>query len=239
MAWVAGIDGCRSGWIAVLLNIETRETRYRELPDQVSTVLDLAEKPKVIAIDVPIGLLDKAKCGGRVCDSRAREILGQPRARSVFSPPIRRALLCKTYREALASNRDSSIDRVGISVQCFCLFPKIRQVDEWIDTKKQKNVREVHPELCFYEMNGQRSMKHGKKRNEGLRERRELLANRGYQGVIVDTLANILRKAVAEDDILDACAACWTAERILRREARPIPQNPPRDRKGLRMEMVC
>ena len=40
------------------------------------------------------------------------------------------------------------------------------------------------------------------------------------------------------DDLLDAFAALWTAERILRGEAITVPKVPPEDRYGLRMEMV-
>jgi predicted RNase H-like nuclease len=43
---------------------------------------------------------------------------------------------------------------------------------------------------------------------------------------------------VARDDIIDALAALWTAERIARGEARMLPPQPPVDEMGLRMEMV-
>jgi predicted RNase H-like nuclease len=47
------------------------------------------------------------------------------------------------------------------------------------------------------------------------------------------------RKAdVADDDILDAFAALWTAERIVRSEAATLPEHPPRDAHGLPMEIV-
>jgi hypothetical protein len=44
---------------------------------------------------------------------------------------------------------------------------------------------------------------------------------------------------VADDDILDAFAALWTAERIAPGEAVTLPEVPPRDRHGLPMEMVA
>jgi predicted RNase H-like nuclease len=43
---------------------------------------------------------------------------------------------------------------------------------------------------------------------------------------------------VARDDILDAMAACWTAERIVSGEALCLPDDPPRDARGLRMEIL-
>ena len=45
------------------------------------------------------------------------------------------------------------------------------------------------------------------------------------------------KNSVAADDILDAHAACWTAERILKGEAVQIPPTPEIDAKGLQMEM--
>jgi predicted RNase H-like nuclease len=43
---------------------------------------------------------------------------------------------------------------------------------------------------------------------------------------------------VADDDLLDAFAALWTAERISNGTARTVPAAPLEDRFGLRMEMV-
>jgi predicted RNase H-like nuclease len=39
----------------------------------------------IIAVDVPIGLLDAYEVGGRACDRAARKLLGVPRASSVFT----------------------------------------------------------------------------------------------------------------------------------------------------------
>jgi predicted RNase H-like nuclease len=43
---------------------------------------------------------------------------------------------------------------------------------------------------------------------------------------------------VGHDDILDAFAALWSAERVLRGDARTLPCRPPVDQRGLRMEIV-
>ena len=47
-----------------------------------------------------------------------------------------------------------------------------------------------------------------------------------------------LKKHVADDDILDAIAALWTADRAARGKAETLPENPPMDSTGLRMEIV-
>ena len=41
----------------------------------------------------------------------------------------------------------------------------------------------------------------------------------------------------ANDDLLDALAVLWTAERYLRNEAQPLPGETERDERGLRMEI--
>jgi predicted RNase H-like nuclease len=224
MTWVAGIDGCRAGWFAILRNANSRETRYHGPFPHISNIRDIPEKLFIIAVDIPIGLLDHAEVGGRNCDREARAILGQPRARSVFSPPVRSALSCGKYENALAANRASSAAFVGISMQCFALFEKIREVDGWMDAEKQLLIREVHPEMCFLKMHGGVSIPYGKKERQGLNFRRELLVKEGFSGVIENSKRKTLRREVQEDDILDACAACWTAERIALNRACVVPK---------------
>jgi predicted RNase H-like nuclease len=238
MAWVAGVDACRGGWFVTLLDTESESARQGRVLEHLSEVCDLPENPQVIAIDIPIGLLSAARRGGRECDQIARSMLRHPRASSVVSPPVRAALRHKVYSLALAENRRSSTDNIGISQQCFGLFEKIREVDEWIDTHKQKLVREVHPELCFYEMDGGRPMRYGKRDARGLQQRRALLYGAGFRNMIENALAQTRRSEVGEDDILDACAASWTAARILNNTGSVIPDSDAvLDSKVLRMQM--
>jgi predicted RNase H-like nuclease len=196
----------------------------------------MAERPVVIAIDIPIGLLDKAERGGRGCDRRARELLGWPRRNSVFSPPVRKALQQKTFTAALRVNRMSSRENIGLSKQCFALFEKIREVDEAMTPALQGRVKEVHPELCFYELNGGEAIMHSKKSNEGFNARKPLLERLGFSQPM-EEMMSYARKNVARDDILDACVACWAAERIQQCSGIRIPEAPPKDGRHLIMEM--
>ena len=221
----AGVDGCHAGWFAVLRNANTREIRHQGPVPHISNLLDIPERLSIIAVDIPIGLLDRAEVGGRNCDREARALLGQPRARSVFSPPVRSALSRGKYEGALAANRASSEAFVGISMQCFALFEKIREVDGWVvDAEKQLRIREVHPELCFWKMHGEVSIPYSKKRRQGRNLRRELLIKEGFGGVIESAKRETLRRNVREDDILDACAACWTAVRIALNKSCVVPK---------------
>lgn len=237
MAWVAGVDGCRAGWLAIVRDKDSRFACHKLLR-RISEISALPEGPQIITIDIPIGLLDKAQQRGRDCDRMARSILGPKRASSVFSPPVRAALCLTEYKQALAENRRSSSANVGISRQCFALFKKIAEVDSWIDPQKQQLVREVHPELCFYAVNGGEPMPHGKKSEQGLRDRRKLMDQEGFGSAIDKAIAETHRSEASVDDVLDACVACWTAERILRKTEQVIPGNAPKDSKGLTMEMV-
>src|SRR5450759_4209884 len=100
MAIIAGVDGCVAGWIVVQRDTESGRSSWCMAPDFLS-VLDVTRGAGVVAVDIPIGLLDAAVPGGRACDLMARALLGPKRASSVFPPPVRAALDCLTYPEAL------------------------------------------------------------------------------------------------------------------------------------------
>jgi predicted RNase H-like nuclease len=83
-------------------------------------------------------------------------------------------------------------------------------------------------------MNGRRPMDHYKKTGPGEAERLALLSE-----AFADDLSAIHSPIGAgRDDLVDACAAAWTAARFARGEAGRLPEDPPLDSRGLRMEMV-
>ena len=235
MSWVAGVDGCRGGWFAVLHDVESGEVRCRVVAD-VRAVLGLPEAPRVVAIDMIIGLPDQAERGGRACDRAARALLGRPRASSVFSPPTRAAVEQPDYRAALAANRAGDPRAPGISIEAFHLFPKIREVDRALTSALQERVYEGHPELSFYEIGGGRAVRPGKRTAEGRAERVALLEAAGFAD-FRESVKKFTGRGVQADDIVDAYAVCWTARRILTGDAVRIPEPPPHDARGLRMEM--
>lgn len=88
MGWVAGVDGCRSGWFAIFSKLSNDIMHWDVFPTLEAVIShDLA--PIIVAVDIPIGLLDAAKRGGRDCDIEARKRLGSRRGSSVFPPPVR------------------------------------------------------------------------------------------------------------------------------------------------------
>ena len=235
MPWIAGVDGCRSGWFVVLHDADGGDVRGRVVPD-VQFILELPEGPDVIAIDMIIGLPDRAERGGRACDRAARALLGRPRASSVFSPPTRAALRETDYRAALAANRAGERDAPGISIEAFHLFPKIREVDRAMTPALQERLYEGHPELSFYELNGRRAVRPGKRTAEGWAERMALLEAAGFADVR-GSVKKFTGGGAQADDILDAFALCWTARRLAAGDAVRLPEPPPHDARGLRMEI--
>jgi predicted RNase H-like nuclease len=96
----------------------------------------------------------------------------------------------------------------------------------------------VHPEVSFYFLAGERPLQHSKKSGVGREERRKLLEPL-FGEWLQATLAERARRTSAEDDVLDAFVALWTAERIAAGAARTIPSTPQRDAFGLRMEIAA
>jgi predicted RNase H-like nuclease len=79
---LAGVDGCRGGWIAVI--DEGERLNSRVFPDWSQPMTEL-ERATLIGVDIPIGLPGK---GSRACDLEARRRLGRPRGSSVFPAPV-------------------------------------------------------------------------------------------------------------------------------------------------------
>ncbi len=81
-------------------------------------------------------------------------------------------------------------------------------------------------------------MEHSKKRKAGRDERRELLEP-DFGPSVEAAVAAYSELKCTEDDILDAFAALWTAERIESGKAQALPCSPLEDPFGLRMEIVA
>lgn len=231
---VCGVDGCPAGWVVTFLDCRTRALSFAIAPD-FGSLLAMTEPAVMVAVDIPIGLLDAAAPRGRACDREARHLLG-PRSSSVFSPPVYGALRAATYREAVATNRASSKHGLGLSKQCYALFPRLREVHAMMTPELQKRIKEVHPELCFRAMNAETPLVHAKRTVEGINLRLRLLDGAGFPRPH-QHLSVFAKSTAAPDDVLDAMAAAWTAARLQRGTAQRIPREMISDRRGLQMEM--
>jgi predicted RNase H-like nuclease len=146
-------------------------------------------------------------------------------------------LTAEGWDAACAIGRE--VEGKAISKQAWGIFEKICEVDVLLSERPelQARVREVHPELCFWAWGGN-VLQHSKKRVEGREQRKRLVETYFGKASFEDVRARFSRAEVGSDDILDAFAALWTAERILRREARWVPEELRTDTRGLRMEIV-
>jgi predicted RNase H-like nuclease len=193
----------------------------------------LESQGEVICIDIPIGLLDRP--GQRGCDVEARRILGPGRAASVFPAPSRRALAFADYEAASGTNFE--LTGRHLNRQSFNVGGKVREVDGAMKAGMQDRVREVHPELCFWALNGRKAMRLNKKTTAG-REVRWRVLRRVFEGLGSNpTVPRELKGLCGADDYVDALVAAWTAACVARGEARRIPEEPEVDERELRMEM--
>jgi predicted RNase H-like nuclease len=234
-AWLVGVDGCPSGWVAAFVRPSGDDMQVRI----VSRFADLAAGcPAIIAVDMPIGLPERTGQGGRAAENAVRPLLGA-RQSSVFSVPARAALDAPDYRSACTTALATSDPPRKISKQLFMLVPRIREVDAALraDAELAARTHEVHPELAFWRLNGGRALSEpkkikGKPYAPGLAQRRALLIAAGFPRPVVEGPPP---KGAGPDDLLDALACAAVARRIRAGVARPFPDPPPRDAHGLPM----
>lgn len=243
---VAGADGCRAGWIAVIER--PGEPLSTAVIPSFAGLLSALPADAVVAVDMPIGLPEHCHQGGRGPESLVRPLLGG-RQSSVFSIPSRPAVYAaaggdgteegwlEAHRAACAASRATSTPPRGVAIQAFGLFSKIREIDALLrdDPALADRVIESHPELAFWRLNGRQPLSLPKKvKNRvhppGMQERRALLVADGFDPAFVG------RKPPAgagEDDFLDALAVLTVARRHASGMVERFPDPPLRDAHGL------
>ncbi|MGF9756130.1 DUF429 domain-containing protein [Microvirga sp. 0TCS3.31] len=235
--WIAGIDGCRAGWIAVLLRVSDPHTHRIMTAPTLAAIADTPEQPAVIAVDMPIGLPEHTEGSGRLPEQLIRPLLGQ-RQSSVFAIPSRRAVEAENYGEACAVAAATSEPPRKVSRQGFAIFPKIREIDALLRTRPDliARVYEVHPELAFWALNGRKALDQPKKVKgtpyaPGMALRRALLSRSGF--LPLSLIHAPPPRGAAQDDLLDALAGLTVALDIARGGGQPFPDPPGRDAHGL------
>ncbi|MGO4840025.1 DUF429 domain-containing protein, partial [Rhizobiaceae sp. 2RAB30] len=86
---VAGVDGCKAGWVAVIR--APGQAAYACVVGSFAALVEMLPGDAVIAVDMPIGLPDISSHGGRGPETLVRRFLGA-RQSSVFSIPSRAAV---------------------------------------------------------------------------------------------------------------------------------------------------
>lgn len=244
---VAGVDGCTGGWICVS-RASGEVFPSVEVFASFAALASSLDAKAIIAVDMPIGLPEKAGLGGRGAEQAVRPYL-KARQSSVFSVPSRAAVFAEpgpfeNESDRLAAHKRASAIAMAtsdpprkISIQAFGLFAKIRELDVWLreDMSRSNRVFESHPEFAFTILNGCKPMAlpkkiKGKVNPEGMAERRGFLASRGFSA---DFLKRSPPRGANSDDFLDACAMLLVAERLAAGVANAYPSPPARDAFGL------
>jgi threonine dehydratase len=235
--WIAGVDGCPVGWIVARAPIDGARRIDIAIHARFESILNRADPPLFVAVDMPIGLPARIAEGGRGPERLVRAHLGARRS-SVFAIPSRDAVEAPDYASACAIAAATSEPPRLVSKQAFMLFRRIREIDlllrkaaPEIDPPWRRRVFEAHPELAFWRLNAEQALLHPKKLKgrpnpDGLRERRGILR---AAGVPTRVLTGLPPRGAGADDLLDALALLCIARRILEGKARPFPDPPGRD----------
>lgn len=222
---VAGVDGCRGGWIVVEARADLSLVELHVAPSWNA----ITSTARVIAVDMPIGL---SSDGVRQCEVEARKLLAGCASR-VFRTLPRAALRFAQNDWEKANQWAKWAGFGGISKQ---IRPKIKEIDRAIAAADQSRVHEAHPELAFARLNGGRPLD-SKHTAAGLMARQELLRRAGFTNF--DRWLRALRGNGAKaDDLYDACVLVLTARNILRGEGREVPAAEQRDSRGLKMAIA-
>lgn len=220
---VAGVTPVAKGWL--LAGAKHHAATFMPEPPRVfRTFLEvLNERPAyaTMVVNAPIGYRDEIGDPPRTSDLVARALLGNRRT-TVATAPTRTHL--------------SSDERVltGLDAITIQRLSQLREVYREMSPFRQRSLYSGHPELSFYQLNGDAPLRYSKLRDEGREERLELLQSR-IQNISVIVQSDV---AVPIKHLYDAAALMWTARRVNGKAAKRIPFDAEWDSEGLRTEFV-
>jgi predicted RNase H-like nuclease len=224
---VAGVDGCPGGWVAAVVT-DGRLDGWQLVGDPTAFA-PLGER---VCVDIPIGLPDR----GRRSLERAARLRLPGRGSTIFPTPVRAVLGAASYAEACSISR-ACCDGLAVSRQTWLITPKIASVDAALAAAPalDDSVGEAHPELAFAAMGGQ--VLAPKRTAAGRVARLDVLA-RWLGDDVLPLLPRRLGTA-RPDDLLDALACAWVAQRWARGQAEVIADpGVPEDSTGRPMRIL-
>ena len=247
-----GVDGCPCGWFSVGFSA-TGEYELRAFLE-FRDLLTHFRRARLILVDIPIGLMagDESR-GQRPCDTEARRRLTRTRRSSVFRPPARETVQLLAGNPGTSDQDLQDIEHETsqklLSSQALGIIHQIADVHVALRDSENEDgpdVREIHPELCFWALGGENPAAHSKKEEEGIQERLRLLQNAENRSADIfrEARRRFFRRPVREHDILDALAAAVTAYAYRDRAHDDLQRLPENDaqalltRDGIPMEMV-
>lgn len=247
MAAYLGLDWSDSGWVGV--GLDTDGGYEVDVYPSIASAWHAHRDCRLALVDAPIGLVDD---GRRRCEEVAAGYLAPDRHHSIFWTPVREAVFARTLEAAKRINQRAT----GHSVQnqAWRQCPRIRELDDFIALLPDETVgvvRESHPEVCFWAMNGARPLTASKHEDDGIEARLELLdgAHDLAMAIYEDAVETFIdppphARRLGGDgraDVVDALALAVTATRHAAGELSRIPADPQRDDRGaysLAVEMV-
>ena len=208
-----GLDGFSRGWVAVCLDGDEQAISFHpDIADALSDTFDRA------GIDIPIGM---AGDGERACDLLARARL-RPHGSRVFTGA--RRWLWQEFSDPDKANKDAlRRGQKRVSRQLWHLGPKIVEVDAYLRAHRSLDMREVHPELVFLRLNGNKALP-PKKSGEGDALRRRLLKRQGISAIDRWLTETRMGSGAKRDDVLDACAVAIAARDLAGSVPEGLPQ---------------
>ena len=206
-----GVDGWKGGWVAVVL--EQGKFSASNSDAKLKSLLDGFSSLEAVGVDMPIGF---PTAEARGADVDARKFVGERRS-SVFPMLPRAVYETETYAQGSQVARE--LWGRGISKQSYALRDKILEVDALV--AMDNRLSETHPEVSFAAMAGE-TLRWSKKSWNGQLQRLRLLAENGI--VLPDDLG--VAGVIPVDDVLDAAACAWSADRIRLGLAKTLPADP-------------
>jgi predicted RNase H-like nuclease len=140
---------------------------------------------------------------------------------------------------------NQSIMGKGLSKQSFAISPKIREIDEFLKRRPELKdmLQESHPELCFAVLASNSSfilpLYNSKHTPDGHEDRVDTLQEY-YSGTyeVIDYVKNNPKLCKLMEDCVDALCLAVTAWLGSKHGYKTVPFNPPKDNRGLPMQMV-
>lgn len=226
-----GVDGCRNGWIAAVLDHgELRLENY----ESINSLVERYPSFDAFLIDMAIGLRNHSDQVRP--DDAARRELGV-KGSSVFPIPSREAI----YSNGEEAQKKANLRTLGKSLakQSIAIIPKIREVDEFLNSHPEYNNRilESHPEVDFSRLNGSVLMSR-KKEEPGTSERIAVLSEFLDRKELFEIYDKAKELKCNQDDLIDAICLAVTGALYAHGQCDRVPEKPEPDENGLLMQLT-
>lgn len=229
---ILGIDGCSAGWVVSRLFADGDCAL-----NVVTTIEALGSEcaaGDLVCIDMPIGIPPDSQ---RVCDAKAKAVLGRYNAR-VFMTPPRPVVDQPDYPSANATSK--RLIGKGLSKQMWNILPKVRALDALLQTRPalRNIIRECHPEIALWGL-GRTIVASNKATPEGRADRLRVLGAhiRAPERCIEAARDTIKVRDAKDDDLIDAMICAVVGAGAWDGTIRALDEQLPRDATGLAMNI--